>query len=93
MEYPIRVKDSKTKRIVVRIKAPLHEFLESFAKNTGRTISDVVRTSIEDYHLRLLLGSLKPNTKELRRQFIEAYGDKTKRMRTLKKKKINLSNL
>lgn len=84
---------TKSRRIVVRLKIPLYEFLEEFARNTGRTISDVIRTSIEDYHLRMWLGNLNPSTKELRLKFIETFGDKEKRMKYLKKKKINLRNL
>jgi predicted DNA-binding protein len=83
---------TKSKRVVVRLKIPLHNFLEEFAQNTGRTISDVIRTSIEHYHLELFLNKNTIPTKELRRMFIEAYGDKKKRMKELKKRKINLSN-
>lgn len=84
---------TKSKRVVVRLKLPLHNFLEEFAKNTGRTISDVIRASIESYHLRLFLGENNPSTKELRRMFIEMYGDKKNRAKNLKKRKINLSDI
>ena len=85
--------NGKSRRVVLRLKIPLYEFLDDFAHHTKRTMSDVIRTSIEDYHLRLWLDNLNPSTKELRKKFIETYGTKETRIKNLKKKKINLSNL
>jgi len=83
---------TKSKRVVVRLKIPLHNFLEEFAQNTGRTISDVIRTAIENYHLQIFLGTNTISTKELRRMFLEAYGNKKNRIKELKKRKIKLDN-
>lgn len=93
MEFPETKGRSKSRRIVVRLKLPLYEFLEEFAKNTGRTMSDVIRNSIENFHLRLFLGENNPTTKDLKKMFLQAYGEKKKRIENLKKRNINLKEL
>lgn len=90
MTSPEQKFSNKSRRIVIRVKLPMYDFLDEFARNTGRTLSDVVRNACDDYYMRLWLGNLNPSTKELKRMFIEAYGDKKTRMINLRKRNIKL---
>lgn len=77
----------RSRRIVIRLKMPMYEFLEEFSRNTKRTISDLVRDSLENNFMRLFLYK-NPSTKELRKMFIETFADRKNRMKNLKKVRI-----
>jgi predicted DNA-binding protein len=77
----------RSRRVIVRLKLPMYEFLEEFSRNTKRTISDLVRDSLENNFMRLFLYR-NPTTKELRKMFIETFADRNKRLKNLKKVRI-----
>lgn len=81
----------KSKRVVVRLKIPLHEFLNEFAQATHRTLSDVVREAIEEHYVRLFLNRLNPTTEKLKKEFIEKFGTRDKRMKNLRKRPVKIA--
>jgi len=82
--------NEKSRRVVMRLKNPLYEFLYEYAQYTKRTLTDVIRIAIEDYYQRLFLGKLTPSTKRLRQQFLAKFGTKKQILEHLKKKPVKL---
>lgn len=60
----------KTKRITLRIEQPLYDFMESFAKKNGTTISELIREIAIYFHLALLTGDLTKTLPQLKRDFV-----------------------
>ena len=85
--------NGKSRRVVLRLKIPLYEFLDDFAHHTKRTMSDVIRNAIEDFYTRMFLNRLNPTTKQLQKEFVEKFGKKENRILELKKRKIRIDNL
>ena len=82
--------NEKSRRVVIRLKLPLYEFLYEYSKYIKRTLSDVIRIAIEDYYQRLFLGKLTPDTKHIRKEFMKKFGTKKALFESLKKKPVKL---